>query len=268
MAVEPWIGAIVVAATIAVVVMATIVVVGAAIVSEEPFFAFSNGALQVVAQEHPLVVIIEVLVLASQAITIVIIVVVFVSSISVKAATGPKGAFDVSGAADVLYAASITEGPSEHRSRTQAAISIAAIIIEAGHRVIIAEVPVAFFGAIIEAATTIIGLEEDAASTFSAIIIVGALAVIPSRVVAIAFTNIAWVAVVFVELKVGQDQAGAGHSQALALTPRKDHPVHLRRRTHHHSHLLRRSSPLHHYTTVNRRQHLQLEGLVHQFGLA
>ena len=215
-------------------------------------------------------VVIEVLVLAPSAATIAIIVVVFVSSIIVKAAAGPMDAFAVSGAvADELYAASITEGPSVHRSRTLAAVFVAVAIIVAGHKVTIAGALEASDGAAIEAAATITGLEEVAASTFSAVIAEEALATISSEVVAITFANTAWViAVGFAELTVGQDRAGADHSQALALTPRKDHLAHPRRHTHHHSHLLRRSSHLHHRTTVSRSQHHQLEGLVGQFGHA
>ena len=69
----------------------------------------------------------------------------------------------------------------------------------------------------------------------------------------------------FAELKVVLDRAGASHSQALALTPQKDHLAHLHRRIHHRSHLLRRSSHHHHHTTVDRRHHLQLKCLLDQF---
>ena len=220
-------------------------------------------------------VIIEV-VLASLAINIVILIAVFISSIIVKDAAVFMAAFVVCGAAaaDDSSSVSITEGhrgmPSVHRSRTLAPVSMAVAIIKAGHRAIIAEVPAAFDGAAIEATATIIGLEEVAASTFSAIINDEALAVISSEVAAITFTIIAWVvAVGFAELRVGQERASADHSQALALTPRKDHPDHLlhrrtHRHTHHHSHLLRRSNPKGHRTTFDlaRNYHQHLKGLV------
>ena len=220
-------------------------------------------------------VIIEV-VLASLAINIVILIAVFISSIIVKDAAVFMAAFVVCGAAaaDDSSSVSITEGhrgmPSVHRSRTLAPVSMAVAIIKAGHRAIIAEVPAAFDGAAIEATATIIGLEEVAASTFSAIINDEALAVISSEVAAITFTIIAWVvAVGFAELRVGQERASADHSQALALTPRKDHPDHLlhrrtHRHTHHHSHLLRRSSPKDHRTTFDlvHNYHQHLKGLV------
>ena len=227
-------------------------------------------------------VIIEV-VLVSLAINIVILIAVFISSIIVKDAAVFMAAFVVCGAAaaDDSSSVSITEGhrgrPSVHRSRTLAPVSMAVAIIKAGHRAIIAEVPAAFdgaaiesTGAAIEATATIIGLEEVAASTFSAIINDEALAVISSEVAAITFTIIAWVvAVGFAELRVGQERASAGHSQALALTPRKDHPDHLlhrrtHRHTHHHSHLLRRSNPKGHRTTFDlvHNYHQHLKGLV------
>ena len=220
-------------------------------------------------------VIIEV-VLVSLAINIVILIAVFISSIIVKDAAVFMAAFVVCGAAAAAddSSVSITEGhrgrPSVHRSRTLAPVSMAVAIIKAGHRVIIAEVPAAFDGAAIEATATIIGLEEVAASTFSAIINDEALAVISSEVAAITFTIIAWVvAVGFAELRVGQERASADHSQALALTPRKDHPDHLlhrrtHRHTHHHSHLLRRSNPKGHRTTFDlaRNYHQHLKGLV------
>ena len=241
--------------------------IAAAVEGEEPFFAFSDGVWQVVAQEHPSVVIIKVQMLASLATTIVIIAVVFIFSIIVKVAAGPMATFDVFGAIiNGLYAAYVTEEPSVYRSRTLAIVSMAIAIIKAGHKVIIVKELEVFDGAAIEATATIAGLEEVAASTFSAIIIEEALAIISSMVVAIAFTNTAWViAVGFAELKVELDRAGAGHSQALALTPQKDHLAHLHRRIHHHSHLLRRSSHHHHHTTVDRRHHLQLKCLLDQF---
>ena len=256
-----WTRAVATAAIIARAIAAT------AVEGEEPFFAFSDGVWQVVAQEHPSVVIIKVQVLASLATTIVIIAVVFIFSIIVKVAAGPMATFDVFGAIiNGLYAAYVTEEPSVYRSRTLAIVSMAIAIIKAGHKVIIVKELEVFDGAAIEATATIAGLEEVAASTFSAIIIEEALAVISSMVVAIAFTNIAQVIVVdFAELKVKLDRAGASHSQALALTPQKDHLAHLHRRIHHHSHLLRRSSHHHHHTTVDRRHHLQLKCLLDQF---
>ena len=78
-----------------------------------------------------------------------------------------------------------------YRSRTLAIVSMAIAIIKAGHKVIIVKELEVFDGAAIEATATIAGLEEVAASTFSAIIIEEALAIISSMVVAIAFTNIA-----------------------------------------------------------------------------
>ena len=163
-----------------------------AVEGEEPFFAFSDGVWQVVAQEHPSVVIIKVQVLASLATTIVIIAVVFIFSIIVKVAAGPMATFDVFGAIiNGLYAAYVTEEPSVYRSRTLAIVSMAIAIIKAGHKVIIVKELEVFDGAAIEATATIAGLEEVAASTFSAIIIEEALAIISSMVVAIAFTNIA-----------------------------------------------------------------------------
>ena len=264
MAVAPWTRAV--AATIAIVA----VLAAADVEGEQIFFAFFDGVLQVVAQEHPFVVLIEVLVLESSATTIVIIAVVFVSSIIIKVAAGSLAAFDASAAnADELYAASLNVGPSVHRSRTLAVVSMAAAIIKVGHRVIIAEVPEAFYVATIEANVTIAEVpEEVAASTFSTVIIEEVIVVISFEVVAIVLTNIAWVAAVgFAELKVEQGRASAGHSQVLTLTHRKDHPI--RRRTpHHHSHLLRRSSHHHHRTTVDCSQYHQPKGLVRQFGRA
>lgn len=241
-----------------------------AVEDEEPFFAFSDGVWQVVAQEHPSVVIIMVQVLASLVTTIVIIAVVFIFSIIVKVAAGPMATFDVFGAIiNGLYAAYVTEEPSVYRSRTLAIVSMAIAIIKAGHRVIIVKELEVFDGAAIEATAAIAGLEEVAASAFSTIIIEEALAIISSMVVNIAFTIIAWVIVEgFAQLKVELDRAGAGHSQALALTPQKDHLAHLHRRIHHHSHLLRRSSHRHLHTTVGQRHHLQLKGLEDQFDRA
>ena len=262
MAVASWTR--VVAATVAIV-----AALAADVEGEQIFFAFFDGVLQVAAQEHPFVVLIEVLVLESSAITIVIIAVVFVFSIVIKVAAGSMAAFDASAAnADELYAASLNEGPSVHHSRTLAIVSVVVAIIKARHRVIIAEELEAFYVVSIEAKATIVEPEEAAASTFSTVIIEEVIVIISFEVVAVAFTNIARVAAVgFAELKVEQGQASAGHSQVLTLTHQKDHPI--RRRTpHHHSHLLRRSSHHHHRTTVDRRQHLQPKGLVHQFGRA
>ena len=273
MAVASWTRAV--AATVAIVAVLAAAAADVDVEGEQIFFAFFDGVLQVVAQEHPFVVLIEVLVLESSAITIVIIAVVFVFSIVIKVAAGSMAAFDASAAnADELYAASLNEGPSVHRSRTLAVVSAAVVsmavaIIKVGHRVIIVEVPEAFYVAAIEAKATIDeALEEVAASTFSTVIIEEVIVVISLEVVAIALTNIAWVAAEdFAELKVEQGRASAGHSQVLTLTHRKDHLI--RRRTpHHHSHLLRRSSHHHHRTTVNCSQYHQPKGLVRQFGRA